>query len=269
MAFADVASAAGVDEPAISDAHEESTQETASRPPESVVLPRVQQAQALFAQGVTEAGRGDWQEARDSFVASLQRYARPSTLFNLALCEVELEEWVAAHGHVHDYLAMIERDGALASTEEVREAHDLQAVLERKVALLRVRTEPRAAEVRFDGALWPTEEQVTALPGEHHLLATAEGFEPLHRDVRLTPGVQQVGLVLNPIQQASAFPHVAPPAALQATKQDDTDDSLWSSPWLWGVGGVVVVAAGVVALALATSSDDHPATYAGTTGIRL
>lgn len=162
---------------------QEGTAATEGADPEAVA-----EARSLFEEGTRAVHQGRFREADEALTRSLVLVPHPATAFNLVVALRGLGAMVRARGVCERSL-----ESAALDAERAAEARSLCDEVRASVAQLTVRAVGETPFVlRVDGAiqgeLTPGQERSLALdPGEHHLLAIAEGLTREH-DVRLPPG---------------------------------------------------------------------------------
>jgi hypothetical protein len=155
----------------------------ASAAPEAVA-----EARSLFELGTRAVHEGRFREADEALSRSLVLVPRPATAFNLVVALRGLGAMVRATGVCERQLLVAALDPAQAT-----EARTLCDEVRGAVGHLTVRAVGSTPFVlRIDGAiqgeLAPGDERTLSLdPGDHHLLALADGLSGEH-DVRLPPG---------------------------------------------------------------------------------
>lgn len=167
---------------------EDARQTGAAVDPLAVDPDAVAEARALFDEGTRAVHEGRFREADVALSRSLELISHPATAFNLVVALRGLGAMVRASGVCARALETAPLDVARAS-----EAHALCDEVRSAVAQLTVRAVGATPFVLWlDGAiqaeLSPGDERSLALdPGDHHLLALAEGLSREH-EVRLPPG---------------------------------------------------------------------------------
>lgn len=145
-------------------------------------------ARELFEQGVSYASQERWGEALEYFRRSRALVQRPSTLFNIGVALLRLGRPTEALRALDDYLRTADPQG---DAERRAEARRMLEVALQSTARLTVGVEPPAAEVRVDGERVPGEgatREVQLDPGDHRIEASADGYEPVEREVSVLPG---------------------------------------------------------------------------------
>jgi hypothetical protein len=136
-----------------------------------------------FLRGVGQAHKGDYAEARDSFLEAYKLFPHPSILLNLGIARWHIGEYVAAE---QDLVRFMSDDGG-SSQEEIASARAALAAARTHLGTLRVRILPDGARARLDAQAIPLVPgafaEVRALAGSHQLHAEAEGYEALDQSI--------------------------------------------------------------------------------------
>jgi tetratricopeptide (TPR) repeat protein len=236
-------------------------------------------ARALFEEGVGLAEKGEWPAAEDRFRRALTLRASPVIAYNLASTLVERGKLIEAS----ELLRKVEQDDKTDATMQ-RSVESLQADLGKRIGRIRVSVLGKQLNdrVTLDGnALLDAQLDVDIPidPGPHRLNFT-RGIQQLDvRDLKIAPGASeqftlQAQLAPTARQVAAASTLVeAPPMAAEPLNQNPSADSAATSDsqpissrwWFWTGIGAVGVAAVVVAVVVAGSSNTTPApAYQGT-----
>lgn len=208
----------------------------------------VDDARALFEQGVRAADAQRWAEAAEAFERSYALVPRPATLRNLGLADRSLGRYARAIRELERFLA-----SRTAPPPIVREVQRLVDEMRTRVGMLSVTTDPTTASVTLDGdAITPGETQIVD-PGRHLVVATARAYNRAEERFTLAPGERRsVTLTLAPAAVTQAVlptPHAPTPAT-----QHESVLTRW---WFWTAIGAVV-AGGVAASVVLLSSDASP-----------
>ncbi|HJL02487.1 MAG TPA: PEGA domain-containing protein [Polyangiaceae bacterium LLY-WYZ-15_(1-7)] len=184
------------------DARDVATSEPAASEPAAVESAALEsgaaEARALFERGRELAEARRFAEATESFEASLERVDRPSTRFNLAVCQFALGRMVEAIDALERFQAAVSPE---ADPEGWAEADRMLAHARAQVAELTLELEPAEASVRVDGTALEGEAVRTRRlnPGVHVLRVTAPGHAPWLDEVTLAPGeARRRGVQLEP-----------------------------------------------------------------------
>lgn len=216
------------------------------------------EAQALFRRGLELAEQNRWADALEHFRRSHARVERPSTLYNIGLALVRLGRFVEAL----DVLDRVLAEAGLPVAAR-QEAERLRTEASASLGEVTLSLSPADAVVYVDGVERVGSGPSRAIPldpGRHVLRATARGHDEAELVVSVVAGEHGT-------EELVLAPQLLPDADPLPPSTDGGD--LWSEPWLWIVGGVVVVVGGVgigVGVALA---NDSPPPYGGTTGVVL
>ncbi|MBX3270362.1 MAG: tetratricopeptide repeat protein [Sandaracinaceae bacterium] len=226
---------------------------SAQREEEAPDAPAIEQARALFAEGVAHASAERWARAIDAFERALALRSAPAILYNLAAALVESGRYRDAHGH----LLALEADAETAEMPAplAALARELRARMDREAGRLRIARAPavRDAEVVLDTVPVPEAQLATALPvtpGEHTVVAT--------RGARLIATVTVHASAGALTEVTLAAEEEPAPVIVRA------ETPLVEEPLFWAaVAAGVLVLAGVVVLAAALAAEPSQAPVAG------
>lgn len=216
----------------------------------------VTRARELFDAADGAADEGRIADAMQLYQESLALSPRPGTAYNLAVVMLSAGRSVDAADTIRRLLAgeYGEVSGALRARGEA-----LASEAERRISVLRLRLDgPSGSSLRIDGELLPDIELGVPLelrvdPGNHRLLARGPHGQLVEREVELVPGARrEVEFAIEAVTEGSGAPEEA------ATRPDESEEDVWSEPWLH-IGLGVALVAGVVALGLGVSGVFDPA----------
>jgi len=234
-------------------------------PAASVDAATRERSRAAFRRGVTQLRAEDWAGARASFEEAWSLVQHPSILLNLGIARLKTGDPVLAE---QDLVRFLSEDPG-AAPEEIASARDALAEARSMIGTLRVVVSPVSARVVVDGK--PVEVRVpsdkTAVAearlkaGTHSVAVEAEGFVADERSVDV-PATSETEITVELVAKQKDAVEEIPPARKSARSQTRTVVG-WS---LAGVGGVALVASGLMGLrALSLSSDysdrSNSATY--------
>jgi hypothetical protein len=223
-------------------------------------------ARRQFREGLEAAQNGDWQTAYDSFQSSYSLSPRPVTLLNLAGAMVQT-------GHLVE--------GAEAYRRFIHEATGREARYKEAAEQALAELEGRIPGVRFrvlgfeegdalalDGweiAAAVLEEELPVDPGEHELVVTRAGHEPLRVGFSATEGASRevvidaredhwpgVGQSANESTSTTATTNID--LTQTAVRPEDDGESIFESPVFWIVAGVVVAGGAAAGIIVAATS---------------
>ena len=212
-----------------------------------------QQARALFQEALALVAAGDYPNALGKLerVASFKR--TPQVVFYIAVCHEKMGKLVMALGEYRIAYADAEAAGA---SDVVSEAKDAITALEPRIPTLALTKGEgsQAAVIRVDGKELGDAilaEPMPFDPGTRVIEASASGYKPYRREVRLEEGKKtSITVTLEPVSAA-----VAPPVTDGRPAEDKPDptvgtsdvESASSSTLAWvsmGVGVVSLAASG-------------------------
>jgi hypothetical protein len=218
---------------------EESAQDASSTATQEDALEDRESARKLFREGNGLFERGQYPEALQSYREAVALWDHPAVHFNIAVCLIHLDQPVAAYSHLERSLSQgTEALGSHFSTQ----ATTYEKLLLGRLARLEVDCAQDGAEVSLNGKhllSCPGKTSQHLLPGEHQLVATRSGFDPLTRALDLRAGETTVESVeLSP---------------LEASKDLERRWKPWV-PWLPMALGTAAVLGGIGVRALAVSN---------------
>jgi hypothetical protein len=148
-------------------------------------------ARALFHEAVAVEAAGDYATALSKFEQVATFKNTPQVRFNIAVCQEKLSRWVVALGEYRIALAEAQLDPNASLV--VQESKRAIASLEPKIPSLTLNrgAGAQAAEIAVDGRAVADPQFGIALlldVGKHVVEATAQGYQPLRKDVELTQG---------------------------------------------------------------------------------
>jgi hypothetical protein len=205
----------------------------------------LRQARDKFRQAISLQTGGDWGGALSLLREVAAVKATPQVRFNMALCEENLGQLVAARGSYE--LAVAEADGDDSAESVVTEARQRLESLDSRIPKVVIERGEGAdlARVSLDGVVVGASLSGKPLPvdpGQHVVEATASGFSTFRESFRVAEKDEKfVRVTLTPQTQeaeqsqgVAALPDEGPPAATQRR-------SFW--PWIVGGAGVASLAA--------------------------
>lgn len=209
-------------------AHAHDAPTTASATPEPSAA-ELSAARQKFQKALALQTAGDWTGALVLLKEVAEVKTTPQVLFNIALCEENVGQLVAALGH-YELAAADAREAGLPLVE--RESIERLSQLRARIPRLRVErgASAAAAQVSLGGVELGDSALGKALPldpGSYQIQATAPGKEPFVRDVRLTEG----GHVTVTVEFAAPPP---PPVVVD----EPSDGSSGQRVLAWVSGGV-------------------------------
>ncbi|RKH10860.1 TonB-dependent receptor [Corallococcus sp. CA047B] len=144
------------------------------------------EADIAFELGNDAYSRGSYTEALRSYFTSYRLVPNRNVLFNIARCFEALGKFNEAYRYYNDLL------GEDLPTEDASEVTRSLERLRPKVALVRVTTNPRGADVFVDrtdlGSRGRSPQTLALAPGRHKVLVRKDGFRPTEATVTVTKG---------------------------------------------------------------------------------
>jgi len=219
-------------------------------------------ARRQFRDGLAAAQEGNWEEARAAFQNSYELVPRPITLLNLAGALMQVGRIVEAAEGYRRFL----REATEGREARLRpDAEQALAEIERRIAhvtLVLMGHEP-SDQLTLDG--WELSaaalgEALPVDPGEHRLVVTREGNEPIENVFSIDDGgTRTVEVDLRPerwtpreVQEQVDLTTTAQPV------EPDEGGSVFASPWLWIAIGAVVAGAVVTTIVLTGGETGDP-----------
>ncbi|MEY4513737.1 MAG: hypothetical protein RLZZ450_5859 [Pseudomonadota bacterium] len=144
---------------------------------------------ATYLESVTHAieayDEGDFESALTYFERAHAQSPNAQTLRGLGIVELELKRFRAAAEHLEQALQIKDHPLDASTRDEVQRAF---ARALRSVAVLELALEPAAGQLRLNG--WPVASPSRHIlePGEHVVEASAAGFDPEKKSLRLAAG---------------------------------------------------------------------------------
>lgn len=174
------------------------------------------EAQRLFQQGLRLFEVEDWEEAIERFDESLRHLPTAVARFNRAVCLERLGRTIESIAALREY---VEFHGTELTADRRASVEQELGRLEGLVATIIVRVErPESAEVVLDGdhvVRTPLVDPLVVNAGVHTIEIRAAGFDPLRRELSLSPGGEtEIVVELHPEGSAgSILIEVAVPGA--------------------------------------------------------
>lgn len=230
----------------------------------------LEEARQLFEEGLAHVEVGNWVLAEQAFRRVLAVRSSPVVAYNLASALARLGRLIESA----ELLRAIVRDTEVdAATRDP--AQHLLSEIEPQIGSLTVRVlgDAQGLVLRLDDRTLSTGELIQAIsvdPGVHVVEAQRAGKVLASQDVNVggaAPLKAEVSFDLREKEPVKPDLRVSQLPSEQAPP-DRRDDgtSAWSSPWLWtGAAAVVLVVAGVVAVAALSGGDTAQADPIGGT----
>lgn len=230
---------------------------------EEIQLNRIEKAKALFEQGLALMKKNHWSQAEKKFRNSNDLVNRSSSLFNLALC-------LTHQGRAREsleVLSLIGEDHENPNSGDLLEyKQKLTEQLLNKLGTLRLDVYPGIARIAIDDR--PIEKtgktrRIYLNPGDHIVIATAEGFSSTRLEISIEAGKEdQLKVFLSPervserknatSQKPIHLSRLLNRKKVATPKREDASDSSGDELAYWIVGGVgcaTLIAAGITTLA--------------------
>lgn len=214
--------------------------------------PRVEEARALFQQGVELSRQDRWGEALEYFRRSLAIVERPNTIFNIAGIYVRLGRGTEAVVAYRRYLELAPPDDPDRAAAE-----RALVVAEASIAQLELEVYPADAVVRIDGRRVDGATRIRRLeldPGQRVLTIAAPGRLTQTIYVSALPGDRGSQRIV--LEEDAA--NIAPAARAMELRIDET-----AGHWLlaWGAGvaaaGAILLGTGLADRAAVESADGY------------
>lgn len=227
---------------------------------------QTQSARRLFDEGLKFVESQHWEEAADRFGRVLAIRASAIVSYNYASALVHLNRMVEASRALRGVVA-----DPNASPEVVEAARTLLSGVEPRIGQLTVRLHGDTTDVQITIDDEPLPEgdigiPVPVDPGEHIVRATRGGLPIARRKVEIHEGAPLLNVTIDvvPLPGAVAAQNregaQGNTSTIPTDERAERDDSGGGAPWLWIVGGSVVVvgAAVIIGLLVANPSDPDP-----------
>jgi hypothetical protein len=147
-------------------------------------------ARQRFQRGVELIRNGQWSEAIAELEAARDLRATPPVYYNLALAQRAVGRYRAAVVSLRAFLRTV---SSTADPSLVSQAEQLLQDSSSAVCRLEISVDPIAARVRVDGEEVDLAEGAVSLdPGEHTVVASADGYATAERRVRLSRGSNSI-----------------------------------------------------------------------------
>lgn len=190
--------------------------------PDAPANPEQAEADRHFKSGVTLYKEGKFNEALAEFERAYEIAPHPLVLYNIAGCHRELSNYAESVKYSRRFLE--EGKGVVSKARLAAAQNELDAVLARIARVTVTVTEVEGAELILDGVslgTMPLDMPLVLPPGEHRLVARAEGYRDAERAMRLASGDElEVSLTL-----AEKPPEpVAKPERDKIVRRPDDDD---------------------------------------------
>ncbi|WP_223757739.1 TonB-dependent receptor domain-containing protein [Myxococcus sp. RHSTA-1-4] len=144
------------------------------------------EAEIAFELGNDAYSRGEYAEALRSYFTSYRLVPNRNVLFNIARCFEALNKFNEAYRYYNDLLT---EDLPSEDASEVTRSLDR---LRPKVALVRVTTNPKGADVYVDrmdlGSRGRSPQTLALTPGRHKIMVKKDGYRPAEATVALARG---------------------------------------------------------------------------------
>lgn len=207
----------------------------------------VEQARALFEQGVAAFTEEEYEAALDAFQRSYDLNEVGSVLYNIAMCEMALFRHVEAIDSFQRYL---EAGGERIAAERRSEVEEYVNELESRLGIVQLSVTPAGAVVSVDGVDVAPERwrRLLLQTGRHVIRASAAGHEDEVRQVDIVAReVTEIDLELTPVgAEDDQPPPPPPPPPVPVVRR-------W---WFWTIIGVVVAGGAATGLAIGLTQGD-------------
>lgn len=141
------------------------------------------EARRHFTQGVELYNEGDFNGGLAEFETSYRLHPLPEVRFNIALTQKALFRYAEAIETLRQLLLEVPPPDGEQRRKIGQLLHEMEAVL----AEVTITLAPAAAQLLIDGR--PAVPGVLRLPAGHHqVAATAEGYQPWHREIAVSAG---------------------------------------------------------------------------------
>lgn len=226
------------------------TASLASTSPASAADPEVE---ARFKSGVELFKEADFRAALVEFRRAYEKSKNPKILYNIAQCEYQLTDYVAALATFERYL----KDAASVIDHARRvEVEEELPKLRARIASVTVRTNVPGARVSIDDepvATTPLSAPIPLNPGPHRILARKDGYAEALQRIEVAGGeTPTVTLTLSELPSART-------AEKPATEPESSGSALRTTGIIVGAVGLVTLGVGTAFGLSAKSKNDDAA----------
>jgi hypothetical protein len=222
-------------------------------------------ARTFYKAGKEAYEAGKYAEAEEAFQKAYDAKPHPTVLKSIAECKVQLGDLTGAIELFEKFLA----DPAASKKEEVQaRVTELKGMM----ASLEVTSAPEGAAIALDGTDTgkTTPSTFELAPGDHEVVLTAEGYEPLMKQVTLAKGQDgqvKADFAAEGIKVPTEEPALADPFASEEgggeeeVTEDDSEGppaAFWVCAAVAGVGLVSGTVFGTMALGDEKDYKDNP-----------
>jgi tetratricopeptide (TPR) repeat protein len=167
----------------------------------------LEQAKALFANGVELVAAEDFPSALAAFEKSYENAPRPTTLFNIGMCQKGMFLYVEARATFERYLVDTAEEGETELRQKARSANE---ELDQLVGRLLVTGAPDGAEIQVDGkraGITPLGWPIDVNPGVHAVRVEKDGHQSFETSVTVGSATEaEVAAEMPEIEQQSQAP---------------------------------------------------------------
>lgn len=215
-------------------------------------------AESLFRDGKDLMARGDYRAACRKLEESYRLDAAGGTLLNLATCHEKEGKVATAWAEYQSALELAKRANRRDRIALAQKKVDELAKLVAKVTIQVAGDPPPSLVVELDGVALGMGSMGAGLavdPGEHRVVARAEGREPFESKLDVAAGESTTLAIPELAKKAAPPPPPPAPAPVEET------GASWMRPTSYALGGVALVGlivgtgAGVAALSDASDAD--------------
>ncbi len=141
-------------------------------------------AKTAYKKGVKLYKQGSWEEAIDAFQASFEASPDPKASFYIGMCLAKLERWLEAEEELEE---LVEHAGQGIDAKKREEALEALDEVRSHIAVVTVVCDVEGATLAVDGE--PSQGwEVSLVEGAHELTVSAEGHDPVVRQLDLAGG---------------------------------------------------------------------------------
>jgi len=210
-------------------------------------------AKQLFEEARDLVKADKWEEACEKLATSKKLSPRMLTTYRLADCHEHIGKTASAHS---GFIEAADLAKAVGDSTKQQDALTRAKQVEGKLSrvLLELPKEPGLV-VKIDGNTIPTaltREKLPLDPGEHELVASAEGKEPRTVTFTVPPGPAVTNVKVEALQEGEAKPKEKPPVADDTPPPPPIDDTQPTSGSGLKTAGFVALGVGVVGLGVGT-----------------
>lgn len=215
---------------------------------------RAERADGRIAAGERAFSRGEFDAALAAFSAAYEETGMAALLYNIAMCQWELDRPADA---VRTFRRYLRADGASLSATDLAEIERVLGELRPRHGDLDLEVAPAGARVTVDGeevGEAPFDDPVAVEPGVHQVRATAEGMEPALVTASVQAGeTEEVEITLAPPAPEAPVEELPP----ESPSDEGPRPARPLGWWFWATTGLTAAAAVGLSITGGLALDAH------------